>query len=99
MTCIPLSRASTLGLTPNREPILLKELASATMKSNWPPAIRCAIGAGVARGSAALGAAGAGRGFADDDGVGVAVGLEPNHENAPEALAVNAIRKNVATIA
>lgn len=79
------------------------------MKSNSPPAIRCASGPGVARGCAILATAGGGGGSIDDDeGVGALVGidcdgldsgsLEWNHKNALELDAVSAITTNVATI-
>jgi hypothetical protein len=107
---MPLSRASIRGLTPNREPIRVNELPSAaTMKSNSPPAIRCASGPGVARGCAVLAATGGGGGSIDDDeGVGALVGsdwdglgsggLEWNQRNALDVDTVSASRTNVATI-
>src|SRR5258708_36729822 len=74
---MPLSRASIRGVSPNREPIRVNELPSpATTKSNSPPAIRCASGAGVARGCASFAAAGACGGRAGDEGGGAALGVD-----------------------
>src|ERR1700694_2938778 len=98
LTCLPLSRASIFGLSPKREPMLVKELPSATMKSNSPPTIRCAIGAKVALGSAALAAAGGGT-TSNNKGAGVAVGLDSRQRDALESVAVSAQRKNATKIA
>ena len=95
---MPLSRARILGLSPNREPIFVIELPSATMKSNSPPAIRCAIGAGVARGSATRVAAGAGGGIVDKEAVGEAVGLDSEKGHAQASVTASAIESEEATI-
>src|SRR5271166_428981 len=103
VTCMPLSRASTFGLSPKREPILVNVLPSQAMKSNSPPTIRWAMGGSGAPGCAVTASAGAAGGFASDEGVvAVAVvGLEAGqgNVNALDPVAVIATERNAGTIA
>jgi hypothetical protein len=76
--------------------MLVKVLPSQAMKSNSPPAIRCAIGGSGAAGSAAIAAAGAGNSFASDEGAGVAIGFA---SDALEPVAMSTHTRNAAKIA
>jgi hypothetical protein len=67
------------------------------MKSNSPPAIRCAIGGSVAIGSAE--AAAAGGGFGSDEGAGAAVGFASGESDELGPVAVSATKRNATTIA
>ena len=91
---MPLSRARTLGLSPKREPILVKVSPSAAANSNSPPTIRCASEGNDALGGSAI--AGAEGGVASDEGAGVAAGLA---SDALAAVAASVHRRNAATTA
>jgi hypothetical protein len=85
------------GLSPNREPILVKELPSATMKSNMPPTSRWAIGGGVVLGNAVEAKTRGGAAVRETAGVAVRLGSTQRDSRGP--VAVSAYNKDATKIA